>query len=214
MSHPDELNAQLLIHAYRHGIFPWYSEGEPVSWWCPDPRMVLIPKQFKVSRSLKKKISQVIDDPSYEIRVDFNFINVIESCAQMIRPGQNGTWITSAIKQSYSELHQLGNAHSIETWHDGKLVGGLYAVNLGKMVYGESMFAKEDDASKLALAALCGWCNLVGIELIDCQQETRHLTSLGGHPIPRDKFLQYVHEFINLPTPEWKFGKNALKYWL
>jgi leucyl/phenylalanyl-tRNA--protein transferase len=214
MAFSDDLNVKRLIEAYRQGMFPWYSADEPIMWWCTHPRMVLPSSNFKVSHSLKKKISQVMEDDAWEIRVDHAFFETILACSEKPRPGQNGTWITDAIIHAYYQLHEQGFAHSIETWHQGTLVGGLYCVSFGKMVFGESMFAHETDASKLALAALCGWCNLVGIELIDCQQETKHLASLGAAPIPRENFLEWVEQHVDLPHPEWKFGKNTLKYWL
>jgi leucyl/phenylalanyl-tRNA--protein transferase len=214
MAFSEDLNADRLIEAYRQGMFPWYSAGEPIMWWCTHPRMVLPTKNFKASLSLKKKIAQVCEDESWEIRVDHSFQKTIEACAAKPRPGQNGTWITDEIIQAYTDLHQQGFAHSIETWHNAKLIGGLYCVSFGTMIFGESMFTHETDASKLALAALCGWCNLVGIEVIDCQQETKHLASLGAAPMTRELFLDWTEQHVDLSAPQWRFGKNTLKYWL
>ena len=209
----DTISVDQLVRAYQGGIFPWYSEEQPVLWWSPDPRMVLIPSELKISKNLAKKIRQILRDPDWEIRVNTDFINTIMSCANQNRVGQNGTWITHAVLQAYSELHQQGLAHSVETYYQNQCVGGLYCVNLGKMVYGESMFAKVTDASKLALAALCAWCIAQDIGMIDCQQETEHLKSLGGRPIPRHDFLSHLAQNCGKDRIHWDFNKAILKHW-
>lgn len=207
----ESISTQRLIEAYRQGIFPWYSRPGPVMWWCTSPRMVLETSKFKVSQSLKKTIRAVLLNPSWEIRVDCAFKEVIQACANSPRNGEVGdTWITPAIIEYYGELHQMGLAHSVETWYDGQLVGGLYGVNLGKMLYGESMFTRVNNASKLALAALCAWCVQVGIRYIDCQQETSHLASLGASPLPQDYFLNWLESQIDLPAPLWNWDKSVL----
>jgi leucyl/phenylalanyl-tRNA--protein transferase len=206
----ETLDADQLLEAYRHGIFPWYSAEQPVMWWCTSPRMVLNPKEIKISHSLRKKIKQIRVDPAWEIRVDSAYQEVMTACAKTNRHGQDGTWITSEIIDAYVELHQRGMTHSVETWHNNVLVGGLYCVNLGKMVFGESMFTHITDASKLALCALCAWCTRVGIEMIDCQQETGHLASLGASPIKKEQFLDWIESQIDLPSPPWDWSKEVL----
>mgnify|MGYP006268523511 CR=1 FL=1 len=210
----DEINPQRLIQAYQQGIFPWYSEGQPVLWWFTSPRMVLNPENFIVSHSLRKKIKQILRDPDWEIRVDSAFADVIRACANSPRKGQEGTWITTEIQESYQALHQQGIAHSIETWYQDKLVGGLYGVNLGEMFFGESMFSSASNASKIALAALTAMCINVGIPLIDCQQQTQHLTSMGGQLIDKSQFIQTIKGLVKKISPKWQFDKNVLAYWL
>ena len=179
-----DLSPQRLLAAYRRGIFPWFSAGEPLLWWSPDPRMVLFPEELKISRSLTKTLRNA----DYEVRLDTAFGEVIRACARKPRAGQSGTWITPEMQQAYRELHRLGYAHSVETWIDGKLVGGLYGIAIGRAFYGESMFADARDASKIALAHLCAYLKQRGFGIIDCQMETRHLASLGARPIPRCDF--------------------------
>jgi leucyl/phenylalanyl-tRNA---protein transferase len=190
----EDLSSARILDAYSKGIFPWYSEGEPVLWWSPDPRMVLFPDELKISRSLAK----VVKSNVFEIRFDSAFLSVMQACAEP-RPGQGGTWIVSEMIEAYSHLHQQGFAHSVESWQDDQLVGGLYGMALGKVFFGESMFARRTDASKVALVALVDRLKRSGFQLIDCQQETRHLTSLGAHPIPRAEFTQRLKELINSP---------------
>ena len=179
-----DLSPQRLLAAYRRGIFPWFSAGEPLLWWSPDPRMVLFPDELKISRSLTKTLRNA----DYEVRLDTAFGDVIRACARKPRAGQSGTWITPEMQQAYRELHRLGYAHSVETWIDGKLAGGLYGIAIGRAFYGESMFADARDASKIALAHLCAYLKQRGFGIIDCQMETRHLASLGARPIPRCDF--------------------------
>ena len=180
-----DLSAQRLLLAYRQGIFPWYSVGEPILWWSPDPRMVLVPSEFKISRSLQRTLRA----GTYQIQLDSNFPAVMRFCAQTPRNGQVGTWITAEIQEAYGKLHKLGFAHSVETWMNGKLVGGLYGLAIGKMFYGESMFSHATDASKLALAHLTRFLTEQGFGLIDCQMNTPHLASLGAREIPRSEFI-------------------------
>lgn len=194
-----------LVDAYSQGIFPWFSAGQPILWWSPDPRMTLQPRNFKISRSLAKKLARFRIDPACEIRVDHAFGNVIESCAGKPRSGQSGTWIVPEMVHAYTALHHAGHAHSVETWVEGELAGGLYCVNLGAMVYGESMFAHQTDASKIALAALVCFCISHQIELIDCQQNTQHLASLGACEMDRTQFLEQIQRNVQQPAPRWQF---------
>jgi leucyl/phenylalanyl-tRNA--protein transferase len=189
-----DLSPARLLDAYRHGIFPWFSEGDPILWWSPDPRMVLIPAEFKLSNSLRKTLRR----GAYELRVDGAFEQVMRACAAP-RDGQDGTWIQEEMVRAYCELHRLGYAHSVETWMDGELVGGLYGVSIGKMFYGESMFSRRSDASKIALAHLCAQLQHWGFGMIDCQMNTAHLASLGAREIPRKEFLSRLQELINYP---------------
>ncbi|WP_025599761.1 leucyl/phenylalanyl-tRNA--protein transferase [Burkholderia sp. WSM2230] len=199
-----------LIDAYRHGIFPWYSDGQPVLWWSPDPRMILRPAEFKVSPSLRKTLKRVLRDDAWEIRVDEDFPAVMRACAQAPRRGQRGTWITADVVDAYTSLHRMGDAHSIETWFEGERVGGLYGVSFGKMFFGESMFANATDASKMALAALVGHLRRHEIEMIDCQQNTSHLASLGGREIARKAFIAHVRASVDAPRIPWRFDKTVL----
>ncbi|MEW6346035.1 MAG: leucyl/phenylalanyl-tRNA--protein transferase [Paraburkholderia sp.] len=200
-----------LIDAYRRGIFPWYSDGQPVLWWSPDPRMILRPAEFKVSPSLRKTLKKVLREDAWEIRVDHDFAAVMRACALAPRRVQRGTWITADVVEAYSSLHRTGDAHSIETWFEGERVGGLYGVSFGRMFFGESMFAEVTDASKIALAALVGHLRRHGIELIDCQQNTSHLASLGGHEIPRKMFIAHVRSTVDAEPIPWRFGKTVLE---
>jgi leucyl/phenylalanyl-tRNA---protein transferase len=199
-----------LFDAYQRGIFPWYSEGQPVLWWSPDPRMVLHPAEFKVSDSLKKTLKRVMRDDIWQIRVDDDFPAVMRACADTPREGQRGTWITSEIVEAYTSLHRAGKAHSIETWYDGVRVGGLYGVSFGRMFFGESMFAHKTDASKIALSALVGHLRRHKIEMIDCQQNTSHLASLGGREIARRAFVGHVRKAVEQAPIPWPFDKSVL----
>jgi leucyl/phenylalanyl-tRNA--protein transferase len=185
-----------LVDAYRHGIFPWFSEGQPILWWSPDPRMVLFTREFRMRRSLAKRLRQ----RRYEVRLDTAFERVIRACAAP-RPGQDGTWITGAMVDAYVELHRRGVAHSVEAWADGALAGGLYGLALGRVFFGESMFARETDASKVALAHLVAKLAHDGVPLIDCQQETAHLAAFGARPIPRAAFAALLAELIHSEAP-------------
>ena len=199
------LDTHTLINAYSNGIFPWFSAGQPILWWSTDPRMVLRTDRFKLHRSLKKTLLHFRNHTACEIRVDSQFAAVIGNCAGARRNGQNGTWILPEMVQAYVDLHEAGHAHSIETWVEGELVGGLYCVGVGSAVFGESMFAHRTDASKIALAALVALCRTHGVTHIDCQQNTRHLASLGASEVPRAEFLDHVRGAIALPAPTWKF---------
>jgi leucyl/phenylalanyl-tRNA--protein transferase len=184
------LSPQKILNAYRHGIFPWASEGELVSWWSPDPRMVLFTDKFRCSRSLRKTIRS----GKFEVRRDTSFTQVMQACATIERHDQAGSWITPDFISAYSDLFSMGYAHCFESFRDNALVGGLYGLLIGKMFFGESMFAYETDASKVAFAAMIEWLSGLGVTVIDCQQETRHLTSLGGETISREAFLEIVEE--------------------
>ncbi len=199
------LDAGSLVRAYSQGVFPWFSDGQPILWWSTDPRMVLDVKHFKLHRSMRKAIKNFRLDPRCEIRCDFAFEKVIEQCAHTPRNGQRGTWIVPDMVAAYRDLHRRGFAHSVETWVDQQLVGGLYCVAIGRAVFGESMFALQDNASKLALAALVGFCRAHGVQMIDCQQNTRHLASLGAGEIPRPQFVAQVEKSIVLPPLTWTF---------
>jgi len=188
-----DLRPQTLLAAYRRGIFPWYSEGQPILWWSPDPRMVLYLDEFRASRSLRKRIQQ----GTYDIRADTAFADVVRACAHAPRAGQTGTWITPAVIDAYATLHAQGYCHSVEAWHDGVLVGGLYGLALGRVFFGESMFAHRVDASKVALAMLVTLLRERQFVLIDCQQETPHLASLGARPIPRRMFAAELARLIH-----------------
>ena len=193
----EDVTPARLLEAYRRGIFPWYSGDQPVLWWSPDPRMVLFVDEFRIARSLRKRIKQ----ERWAIRADSAFRAVITACASTRRPGQLGTWITPAIIDAYSVLHERGYAHSVEAWRDGKLVGGLYGVGIGRMFFGESMFARESDASKVALAHLVAMLRAQGFPLIDCQQQTEHLASFGARPIPRRAFADLVAGLVHSTAP-------------
>ncbi|MDM7457298.1 MAG: leucyl/phenylalanyl-tRNA--protein transferase [Tepidimonas sp.] len=199
------LDTPTLRQAYRQGIFPWYSEGQPILWWSPDPRMVLRPARFRPSHSLRKALRAALRQGRLQIRMDSAFDAVIVACAHTPRPGQHGTWILPEIKAAYRGLHREGIAHSVEAWWDGRLVGGLYLVNMGRAVFGESMFSHRPNASKMALAALVAACRAWGVTLIDCQQNTRHLASLGAAEEARDRFLHDVRQAIAEPTPDWRW---------
>jgi leucyl/phenylalanyl-tRNA--protein transferase len=192
-----DISAERLIAAYTRGIFPWYGEGQPVLWWSPDPRMVLFVDEFRLTRSLRKTIRR----RRFEIRVDGAFRRVMEGCSSTPRPGQMGTWITPDLVEAYCALHKQGYAHSVEAWREDELVGGLYGVSIGRMFFGESMFARESDASKVALAYLVGMARRAGMPLIDCQQETAHLASLGARPIPRAEFAKRLAALVNCSAP-------------
>ena len=189
-----DLSTERLLDAYRHGIFPWYSESQPILWWSPDPRMVLFVDEFKVSRSLRKAVSR----GNFDISVDSAFRLVIEACAAP-RDGHGGTWITLAMIEAYTRLHRFGYAHSVEAWVDGQLAGGLYGVAIGRMFFGESMFARVNDASKVALFHLVKILKQRDMPLIDCQQQTPHLASLGARLIPRRAFAEALARLVNSP---------------
>lgn len=188
----DELSAERLLEAYQQGIFPWFNADQPVLWWSPDPRMVLLPAELRVARSLAK----VLRNRVYEVRADSAFRTVMQACAEP-RNHQNGTWISPAMIEAYHALHRRGIAHSIETWIDGELAGGLYGVAIGRMFYGESMFTRVTDASKIALVHLVRQLERWGFGMIDCQMHTGHLARMGGREIPRKAFMRKLGELVN-----------------
>lgn len=190
-----DLSPERLLAAYSRGIFPWFSEGQPILWWSPDPRMVLFPAELRVSRSLARRLRK----PDHEVRFDSAFRDVVTACASVPRPGQDGTWITQEMIAAYCKLHELGHAHSVETWIDGKLAGGIYGVALGRMFYGESMFHYVTDASKIALVHLMRHLGQHGFGMMDCQMKTQHLASLGGREISRTEFSRRLAELVNSP---------------
>ncbi len=202
-----DLSPQRLLLAYQHGIFPWFSEGQPILWWSTDPRMVLMTADFKISDSLRKSLRRVersmIEGGRWQVRFDSDFEAVMRSCAAPRRDGP-GTWISKDIIAGYTGLHAMGYAHSSELWLDGELVGGAYGVCIGRMFYGESMFARVTDGSKIALAYLVAFLRGHGVKMIDCQQETGHLASLGAAPISRAAFLEHVRGAI---------GESAIADW-
>ncbi len=180
-----ELDFATLLAAYRHGVFPWYSEDEPVQWWSPNPRFVLPPGDLRVTDSLRKTMRK----PGWTVTLDRAFERVMRACSAVPRPGQDGTWITEEMIAAYVELHRRGHAHSVEVSWQGELVGGLYGVAIGRIFHGESMFHTRSDASKVGFAALVGRLRTAGFQLIDCQMPTAHLASLGAAPIRRAEFL-------------------------
>lgn len=196
-----DLSAERLIGAYATGIFPWFEDGQPILWWSPDPRMVLEPASLHVPKSLAK----VIRSGRFELRFDTAFEQVIDRCATKRRPGQRGTWITTEMRSAYQTLHQLGVAHSAETWADGKLVGGLYGVSLGGAFFGESMFADAPDASKFAFVTLVRQLESWGVDLIDCQVTTAHLARFGAVEIPRTDFLARLQTSLKRPTHQGRW---------
>ena len=207
----NDLSIARLQEAYSKGVFPWFNEGDPVLWWSPDPRMVLECGQFKVSRSLGKKLRQIAKDedsaaPRVIVTTDLAFSHVIQACAQP-RATQSGTWISGRIMQAYGNWHAMGQVHSVETWVDGRLAGGLYGVSLGGFFFGESMFAWATDASKIALAYLVRFLIRHGVTHIDCQQETQHLGSLGASPMTRGDFLELLQSAQQCSAPPWQAGR-------
>lgn len=198
------LAVERLTSAYAQGIFPWFSQGQPVLWWSPTPRMVLQTGQFKMHRSLAKTLQRHHLNPAFSLCFDRAFDQVIEHCAHSPRKHQNGTWIVPSMVQAYQALHRAGHAHSAEVWLEGQLVAGLYFVCLGKAVFGESMFTLISDGSKMALSALVYVCRLHGIDQIDCQQNTSHLASLGATEVPRAEFLQRMALNQTQTSPDWQ----------
>ena len=196
-----DLSVERLLAAYRRGIFPWYSNGQPPRWWSPDPRMVLYCEELKLSRSLAKSIR----NKGYEVRIDTAFAEVLRGCAEP-RKHERGTWLSADMRVAYSRLHLEGYAHSFETWRAGELVGGLYGVALGRMFFGESMFSRATDASKVALARLVDELKARGFPLVDCQMYTPLLESLGAREIPRRDFLRALASLVNYPEPPMKWN--------
>jgi leucyl/phenylalanyl-tRNA--protein transferase len=208
-----ELTPQRLTEAYTHGVFPWYSAGQPVLWWSPDPRMVLLVDEFRLSRSLRKTVRRFAANPRCELRIDSAFRRVITACATAPREGQDGTWIVPEMIDAYCAWHALGQVHSFETWIDGELTGGLYGVSFGRMFFGESMFANRTDASKIAFAALVCFCREHGVAMIDCQQHTRHLASMGARELPRAEFEARLARNLGAPgIAEWTYDLSQWRH--
>lgn len=190
------LSPGMLLSAYRRGIFPWFSEGDPVLWWSPDPRCVLFPAQLHVSRSMGRLLRRGL----FSITLDTRFEDVISSCRAARRPGLPGTWITPGMLGAYAELHRLGYAHSVEAWLDGELAGGMYGVSLGSLFFGESMFTRRPNGSKAALILFVREMGRLGLDLLDCQVCSPHLDTLGARAVPRDEFLRLLHRGLQRPT--------------
>jgi leucyl/phenylalanyl-tRNA--protein transferase len=215
LTHPNgllaaggDLSPQRLIAAYRCGIFPWFNEGDPILWWSPDPRMVLFPPELKISRSLRKTLKKA----NYTIRADSAFNQVVRACAEP-RKERPGTWIHDEMIAAYTALHEMGLAHSIETWMEGELVGGLYGVAHGKMFFGESMFSRTTDASKVAFVNLVRHLERRGFKMIDCQMKTAHLASFGAREISREEFSLKLKELVNYPerVDNWCLDNESLE---
>ena len=201
-----DLSPQRLIEAYKHGIFPWYSESDPILWWSPDPRLVLFPENLRISRSLTKSLRK-----DYEIRTDSAFEKVMRKCAEPRRDGA-GTWISEEMVSAYCALHAMGIAHSVETWVEGDLVGGLYGIALGKVFFGESMFSRRTDASKIAFVHLVLQLKRWGFSMIDCQVRTEHLASLGATEIPRSEFASILMaETSRISAGKWVFDHDLVE---
>lgn len=201
-----DLSPGRLLSAYRRGIFPWYTEEQPILWWTPDPRAVLFPEQLKISRSLRKTLR----GGTFTVTLDQNFVAVIQACSEPRKDGQ-GTWLTEEMKNAYLNLHQLGYAHSAESWFEGELVGGLYGIALGRVFFGESMFARRTDASKVAFAHLVRQLQTWDFGLIDCQVASRHLASLGAVEIPREQFMALLENHCKRPSVSgpWQFDEKV-----
>jgi len=199
-----DLSATRLLTAYRNGIFPWFSPDDPILWWSPDPRMVLFPHEFKLSASLKKTLRR----GGFQLKADHAFEHVVRACAAP-RKGESGTWIVEEMIAAYCELHRLGYAHSIEVWVADELIGGLYGVAIGKMFYGESMFSRRTDGSKIAFAHMARQLARWGFGIIDCQMYTPHLASLGAREIPRAEFIMRLQDLINCePVKHFQFDND------
>lgn len=191
-----DLSPERLLSAYQSGIFPWYSDDQPILWWSPDPRFVMLPQQIKISKSLRKTINK----QRFRISINENFEGVIQACADTRRKDQNGTWITDEMMSAYLSLHQQGIAYSVEAWNEQTLVGGLYGINIGQVFFGESMFSHQTDASKVAFASFVKHIESMDIQLIDCQVYTDHLSSLGASTIPRKEFIQLLNKLCTRPS--------------
>lgn len=196
------LSSEMLLKAYSSGIFPWYNESSPILWWSPDPRLVLFPEELHISRSLR----QVIKKEIFKITTDIAFEEVIKNCATIKRRGFEGTWLTEEMIKAYIALHNLGYAHSVESWHEGELVGGLYGVLIGGVFFGESMFTKMNNASKVAFVKIVQKFIDWGIDIVDCQVVTIHLINMGARTIPRGYFLRILKYALNKKTEKWGMG--------
>jgi leucyl/phenylalanyl-tRNA--protein transferase len=212
LSEPDgllavggDLSEERLLRAYAEGIFPWYGPGSPILWWSPDPRMVLLPDELHLPRSLRRALRS----GRFEVRLDTAFDEVVHGCASRDRPGQDGTWITPDMARAYGRLHRRGLAHSAEAWEGDVLAGGLYGVSLGGTFFGESMYADRADASKVAFATLLDWLVERGFDLVDCQVETEHLRRFGAREVNREEFLERLAASLRRPTREgpWRMDR-------
>jgi leucyl/phenylalanyl-tRNA--protein transferase len=201
-----DLSEERLLKAYSMGIFPWYSENEPILWWSPDPRLVLFPDNLRVSRSLQKLIKKGV----FDLTVDTAFERVIGECARIPRKHEKGTWILAEMRKAYSRLHDSGFAHSVEAWQDGQLAGGLYGISLGKSFFGESMFARASNASKVAFVALVEYLKAFDFDMIDCQVTTGHLLNFGAREISRSRYLSILEKSLKSPTMrgKWSFEND------
>ena len=207
-----DLNPNRILKAYRNGIFPWFNPSDPPLWWSPNPRMVLYPKDFKTSKSFKR----VLRNQGFEIKFDHDFTSVITHCGDVSRPEQVGTWLTKEMKEAYIELHKMGFAHSIETYYNGELVGGLYGIAMGRGFFGESMFSLMSNASKVALKALSSICEKKNYDFIDCQVETPHMIDWGAKLLDRDTFLDALEKTLEKSTDfgswrdwTWEYTKES-----
>jgi len=203
-----DLSVEALLSAYSNGIFPWFSKGDPILWWSPNPRMVLKPGRLKLSASLKQKLK----NPKFEVKIDNNFTEVIKACASVSRKGQDGTWITDDMIEAYVRMHDKGYAHSFETYYNGKLVGGLYGISLGRAFFGESMFHIMSDASKISLFCLHKFCLKFNFYFIDVQQSTTHLKSLGAEDVTRSHFLKMLKMSLNEPSLICNWGELVINW--
>lgn len=196
-----DLSQQRLLMAYQLGIFPWFADGEPIMWWSPDPRLVLYPRELKVSKSLKKVIKKGV----FRVTMDLAFVEVIKACAQVRQQNGEETWIVEDMIKAYCRLHESGCAHSVEVWSEGKLAGGLYGVSLGKCFFGESMFTRVSNASKVAFVTLVGHLKALSYDMIDCQTTTEHLMRFGAREVPRGVFLRQLKKSLDAPTKRGKW---------
>jgi leucyl/phenylalanyl-tRNA--protein transferase len=203
-----DLSPARLLSAYRQGIFPWYNADNPILWWSPDPRLVLYPDDLKLSRSFRR----VLRNAAYTVRFDHDFAATIQGCAQIPRPGQEGTWLHPAMQEAYLQLHRLGYAHSVEVYMEGALVGGLYGIALGRAFFGESMFARRANASKIALVALRGVLAAKSYDFIDCQVETEHLVRMGAVAIERERFLRELDAALTDPDRVESWAEITWEY--
>jgi leucyl/phenylalanyl-tRNA--protein transferase len=202
-----DLSVPRLVNAYRHGVFPWFSRGDPILWWAPDPRTVLYPDRIRVSRSLRKTLRKRI----LGVTLDRDFDAVITGCSAP-RPGSGGTWLVPEMIAAYQRLHREGLAHSVEVWQESALVGGLYGVAIGRVFFGESMFSHVNDASKVALVHLCQALDARGFRLIDCQVLTSHLIRMGAEEMPRAEFVRLLAEWCALPSHEGHWGQREVSF--
>jgi leucyl/phenylalanyl-tRNA--protein transferase len=210
LDHPEgllaaggSLTTKRLVEAYRLGIFPWFNEGDPVLWWSPDPRTILRPSRVHVSHSLRKRLKKA----AHAITLDRAFARVLDGCAAP-RAGESGTWLSPAMRRAYTALHDAGLAHSVEVWMDGELAGGVYGVAIGRVFFGESMFARRTDASKIGIVVLASQLERWGFPMIDCQLETPHLMSLGAEHLPRRRFVADVARLVNDAPPSWRLDDD------